>query len=476
MHKSLCPTIKKNRREICYRCRKIFSSQKHFLLHRISCKPLINKTHKNISEENKVLDSSSGKIEDAVNSREPYPTKIDNKEFYCTCGNVFRSYTQLSAHKAVCKPFLNKPLLKNKRRLGVLCSSCGSVSREDNIVLHKESCPTMNENHKKFHCKCGKEFDLQKHLSMHRVVCKHFESPQPNKCACGKVLASKSGYSRHIKTCSMATLQTIFTCKCGKVCLSAQGLTQHMKVCTQQNNSLSPNPLYSLNIEGTKKIYNRESDPSSCKTGSEKAVKKSNSKTGIESNVLDETKLESINQMEHKNIEVKRKCYKLKEKKVKVSEQISKNVQQENNAKVKLDIKHNSLLKDDLNVSSSTSDDSLEDYSSFEPPVFDPKLFETTDNLSKHDHQAKSNKRLKSEQPTSPAKKSPVSDTVKFTCKSPEFLSKSVNKTPELEGCSLTICCPWCQFQTELINTMRHHVVSAHSNSVRHAINVSGSD
>lgn len=441
----------------------------------MSCNSLINKNHKKKSEENKVIDSSSEKIkkiEEVVNSS---PKKNEEKEFYCTCGNVFLSYTSLSIHQTVCKLFLNKPVLKNKLRMGVLCGSCGSMSREDNIVLHKESCPTMNENHKKFHCRCGKDFDLQKHLTMHRVVCNYVESPQTsgkqsrtNKCVCGKVLATKSGYSRHIKTCSMATLRTVFTCKCGKVCLSSHGLAQHIKVCTQQKYSLSnnPNSLYSLNIEGTKTISHREPDPTSCKTDNEKAIKKSNNKSKIVSNVLDETTLESINKIEHKDIEIKRKCSKSKEKKVNESKHSNKNVEQENNAKVELDIKHDSLLKEDLNISSSTSDDNLEDYSSFEPPVFDPELFESTDNPSK-----------KSEQPTSPVKKTPASGTVGFTCKKNEILlGESVKKTNESEGCSMTICCPWCQFQTELINTMRHHVVSAHSNSVRHAINVSGSD
>lgn len=441
----------------------------------MSCKSLINKNHEKKSEENKVIDSSSEKIikiEEVVNSS---PTKNDKKEFYCTCGNVFLSLTTLSVHQTVCKIVLNKPMLKNKLRMGVLCGSCGSMSREDNIVLHKESCPTMNENHKKFHCRCGKEFDLQKHLTMHRVVCNHVESPQTsgkqsrtNKCVCGKVLATKSGYSRHIKTCSMASLRTVFTCKCGKVCLSSHGLAQHIKVCTQQIYSLSnnSNPLYSLNIEGPKTISNREPDPTSCKTDSKKAIKKSNNKSRIVSNVLDETTLESINKIEHKDIEIKRKLYKSKEKKVNQSKHLNKNVEQENTAKVELDIRHDSLLKEDLNVSSSTSDDNLEDYSSFEPPVFDPELFESTDNPSK-----------KSEQPTSPVKKTPARDTVGFTCKKNEILlGESVNKTNESGGCSLTICCPWCQFQTEHINTMRHHVVSAHSNSVRHAINVSGSD
>lgn len=450
-------------------------------MHRISCKSLLNETRKNKIEKNKVLDSSSGKLremEEVEHSRESCPTRNDFKEFYCSCGSVFPSYKKLSVHKTVCIHFINKPLLKNKQRMGVLCSSCGSVSREDDLVVHKEACPTIiKDNHKKFHCRCGKEFDLQKHLSMHRVVCKHFESLQPNKCVCGKVLASKSGYSRHIKSCSMTTLQQIFTCKCGKVCLSARGLEQHMKVCTQQKYSWSNilNPRYSLNIEGNKKICNRESDPSSCKTENEKSIKKSNSKSGIVSNVLDETELESISKIEHKNIEVRRKGFKSKEK-VKKSEQITKNVEEGNNANEKLDIKHNSLLKEDLNVSSSTSDVNLEDYSSFMPPVFDPELSEPTDNPSKRDYQAKSNKRLKSEQPTLPANKSSVSDTVKFTCKSNEVLSKSANKTHKSESCSLTICCPWCQFQTEHINTMRHHVVSAHSNSVMNAINVSGSD
>lgn len=403
-----------------------------------------------------MLDSTSGKVVDVLHSKEePCTTKNDNKEFYCECGDVFLSDRKLSIHKTVCKHFINKPLLKNKRRMGVLCSSCGSVSKEDNVVLHKDSCPTINENHKKFHCRCGKEFDLQKHLSMHRIICKHFESREPNTCVCGKVLASKSGYSRHIKICSLMTLKQVFTCKCGKGCLSARGLNQHVKVCAQQNYSLSNNlnPLDGLNIEGTKNISNRESDSSSsCMTDNEKAIKKSNS--GVVRHVLDETKQESINKTEHKNVKVKRKCFKSKGNIVKKSGQFCTNAEQENNAKLELDIK----LKEDLNISSSTSDDNLEDYSSFEPPVFDPEGFEPTGDSSKQEYQAKSNKQLKSALPTSPAKKSPV------------------NETHESEGCSLTICCSWCQFQTEHINTMRHHVVSVHSNSVMHAINVSGSD
>lgn len=361
---------------------------------------------------------------------------------------------------------------KLKGRVGVLCSSCGSVTRVGREILHKDTCEVGQ-----YICKCGRTFQLKRDLLIHKVNCK---TPLPNKkgtcvkCKCGSFFASRTNLSYHIGKCfaTKGENKEKVVCKCGKKCLSLRGYRTHRKYCNRSPTPPDQPEFTSLKISPVRTksrdtVDTKDEDENSVNLVRRKSFKKksfsilNSDEDSDEDNPTVDKHVEPI-EKPVKEFEVVRSdetSFRVVEK---ISEEnvpsTSKNadlgaLSVQSEKKTPKPPRH-------VSFSSAFSPPGIafirpSDHAEALHPVSSPQPPEEQEKLTKEDLNGRYTQ-LKERQPG-----------VRLKCKCSRVFNSVIGfRLHKTKGCKRKVKCHWCDYETDKETRMKHHVVKKHSDSV----------